>query len=144
MKGEFTSKYHGFYKIYEEICKNVFEEIDERGDTNLGPDAIFKVLALVSDKMNIDKISLEAQEKLFKFLERYAEECMISERKQKDFTHNLCDLVRNNFFSGGSKERLVKIIQRQRVPLHVSTLYEMALNGFNISSFSEVVVRFKV
>lgn len=28
LKGEFTSKYHGFYKIYEEICKNVFEEID--------------------------------------------------------------------------------------------------------------------
>lgn len=69
---------------------------------------------------------------------------MMSERKEKDFTHNLCDLVRNNFFSGGSRERLVKIVQRQGVPLHAPTLYEMALNGYNIAPFFDVVGRFKL
>lgn len=53
-------------------------------------------------------------------------------------------MVKNNFFNGENKERLVKIIKRNLLPLNASTLYEMALNEYNISSFAEVVLRFKV
>ena len=58
LKGGFVSNYYGFYKIYEEICRNVFDEIDGRGASNIGSEAVFKVLCLISDKMNIDKFPL--------------------------------------------------------------------------------------
>lgn len=58
LKGEYVSNYYGFYQIYEQICKNVFDEIDERGASNIGSEAVFKVLGMISDKMNIDKFPL--------------------------------------------------------------------------------------
>jgi hypothetical protein len=53
IKGEYNSKFVGFLRIYEEINKNIFDEIDAKGQTELNPDSIFKALGFLADKISL-------------------------------------------------------------------------------------------
>nr|BAK00111.1 predicted protein [Hordeum vulgare subsp. vulgare] len=65
----------GLQKIYEEIFKNIFAEINEKGESELGHDSIFRVLSYLSDKLNLSKATAPEQAKFFSWLEKYARTC---------------------------------------------------------------------
>jgi hypothetical protein len=65
-------KMPGFYKIIEEIRRNIFAEISDKGETDLSHEAIFKVFGSLSDKHSLSESTEIEQRKFFAFLSNYA------------------------------------------------------------------------
>lgn len=52
LKGDNISKHHIFTKIYDELLKSIFAEINENGETRMEPESILKMLSLLSNKVS--------------------------------------------------------------------------------------------
>jgi hypothetical protein len=135
IRGDFNSKFNGFYRIYEEIHNNVYAEINENGETDLDPEAIFKIFGHLSDKIPLERTSHENQLKLFAFLKMYGDYCRTDSNKAKTFGHKINNLVTNGFFIGENRAKLLNIILDYKVPVSTNLLYEFAVRGFNITPF---------
>lgn len=55
IRGEFVSKYGGFFRIYEEINKNLFASISKKGKSEIDADSIFVMLTNIGSKIPLDR-----------------------------------------------------------------------------------------
>ena len=105
IKGENNSKFVGFYKIFEEINRNLFAEITPNGKTEIDSEAIFRMLALLADKMPLDKITEKDQSKFFSFVRSLAQESTEDENEARNLGLKLNGLVSNGYFSGEKQKK---------------------------------------
>ena len=105
IKGENNSKFVGFYKIFEEINRNLFAEITPNGKTEIDSEAIFRMLALLADKIPLEKIPEKDQSKFFSFVRSLAQESSEDENEARNLGLKLNGLVSNGYFSGEKQKK---------------------------------------
>ena len=105
IKGENNSKFVGFYKIFEEINRNLFAEITPNGKTEIDSEAIFRMLALLADKIPLEKIPEKDQSKFFSFVRSLAQESTEDENEARNLGLKLNGLVSNGYFSGEKQKK---------------------------------------
>lgn len=66
----------GIYRVYEEISRNLFNEIEAGGETELGPDPIFRIVTYLSSKIQLSRVLEADRKKFFAFLDRYVDFCV--------------------------------------------------------------------
>jgi len=105
IKGENNSKFVGFYKIFEEINRNLFAEITPNGKTEIDSEAIFRMLALLADKIPLEKIPEKDQSKFFSFVRSLAQESSEDQNEARNLGLKLNGLVSNGYFSGEKQKK---------------------------------------
>lgn len=110
IRADNTGKLPGFFRIYEEINRNIFAEIDERGESELGHDAILRVLIYLAGKLPLSRLSEVEKKKFFAFLGGFARECAKDERKSQQVGFKVKELVAKNYFVGEQKNVLVRLL----------------------------------
>jgi hypothetical protein len=144
IRADNTGKLPGYFRIYEEINRNIYAEIDENGESELGHEAIFKVLTHLSDKLPLNRLSEVEKKKFFAFLEVFARECGQDESKSRLVGFRLKELISNNYFAGEQKKLLVTLLQTHKVKLNAFVLYDMAVRDYDISPFASDAFEYSV
>jgi hypothetical protein len=145
IRGDNNSKYTGFYRIYEEINRNLFAEIAPNGKADIESDAIFRMLAYLADKLPLERLPEKEQAKFFAFVRNIAQDCSSDEGVAKSLGLKLNGLVSNGYFSSEKhKKEIVQIIVENEVLANTNLLYEMATRGFDISPLAENIDKYDV
>jgi hypothetical protein len=144
IRGEFNSKFNGFFRIYEEINNNLFAEISEKGDIEIDPEAFFRMLGHLADKIPLERLPESDQRKFFVFMRNYAQTCREDSAMAKGFGHKLYGLVSNGYFSGEQRQKVVDIIAENELPVNTNLLYEFATRDYSLAPFTHSLAEYDI
>jgi hypothetical protein len=143
IRGEHVCKYPGYLRLYEEILNNIFNEIQESGDTRIGEEAVLKVFTYLSSKVDIGKYDAPRRAKLFAFLEKSAANAAKSDNPRA-FAIRMEEFVKNGFFQHSQRQQVVSLLSKNSLPTTMKLLYLFAIRGYNLDPFWKEAKEYKV
>uniref|UniRef100_A0A1J3D524 Uncharacterized protein n=3 Tax=Noccaea caerulescens TaxID=107243 RepID=A0A1J3D524_NOCCA len=68
LRAEYNMRSPAFNNLYHTISTNVFEEINDNGETDLDTDAVFKIISFLGSRISFAMLPEIHQNRLFAFL----------------------------------------------------------------------------
>ena len=104
---------------------------------------LLKFLGLLSKRVSFAKLSLADREKFVAFLGNVAKQAEQSNSvaAKSNLANNIREFASNGFYLQKNKELYVSILKGLNLPNLVNSIYQLAINNFNVNPFTEQIMK---